>query len=342
MINRYANNGILGNVQTMEANAQKLEDFFKKLKSDAKNWSIDNPVESAINQQILEDIQTISNTGTKVSKLFRRSKGLDFEKEMSKVIYSILSQVSDEKVSKNNQLLDIIHVGSKKANIEKNKIDLNELFLNPSVQRILEQTQVKTKKYLSDQAKNNKMLSYYLTDVEGKVDVQGAEVQIRGNPSSELLEIYHLLKDATFSAKNYGDLYWDRKIHSFNYSSDLILGNTNVFRAFYSVLRDLKYNQSTIISAFWSSWYGAEKNPNIALRINQIRFVYELTGAGLKYNQDLINGHVKYLIYNAPDSDDIYVRSTAKIINDLLKTNALGFENPFSRKITISKSYFHN
>lgn len=336
MIQKYTKSGPLGNANQMESNARELENFFRTLKMDAKNGS-GNAVKTMINQQILSDIQQL-HPNKKISKLFRREGGLNFEKELSDVIYSILAQVSDVEIEKNSNLIKMINVGSKTANIANG--ELESVLLDPTVQRILEQTGTKTKKYFQNNA--NKQLLYNLQDVSGKIDIQGLTVPIRGNPSPELLRIYNLLKNATFSAKNYGDFYWDRKLNSYQWSGNLRLGNTNVFRAFYGVLSDLKYRKPTIISAFQASWHEAERNPIVALRVNQIRFVYELIGAGLKYNAEVMNGHVKYLIYNDPGSDNIYVRSTAKIISDLLKTNQLGFSNPFTKMITIEKSYFHS
>ena len=348
MINRYTLGGIIGQANIMEQNAQKLEIFFRQLKQDAQKPF--DSISSILNQQILEDVQVLSGAGTKISKLFHRTGGIKFEQELSKVIYSILSRVSTGNLNNQVSLADKnkgtinlgnINVGSQRANIAHG-LDLEALILNPEVQRILEITGVETVKYFSKEDRLNKNKYRYLTSVEGKTDVQGYTVEINGNPSAELLSIYHLLKDATFSAKNYGSFYWDSKIRGFNVSTHLRLGNTNVFRAFYGVLSELGYRDSTIISAFWGSWYEAEKHPQIALRINQIRFVYELIGSGLSYDNDLLSGRVKYLIYNDPESDEIYVRSTAKIIQQLLQSDQLGYENPFTRAVIIEKNFFHS
>lgn len=339
MINRYTAGGIIGQADIMEKNAKDLEKFFQNLKKDAQKSPLEL-IASELNKQILEDFKSLSNHGTKISKLFHRAKGTDFEKELSKVVYSVLSRVSNQNVVSNQNInLKDINIGKKRANVAFGA-ELVSLVLEPEVQNILEITGVGTKKALLKEQSNNN-LYYYLTNIEGKTDVQGYQVEINGNPSSELLSIYNLLKDATFSLKNYGNFYWNPEAKRKESSTHLRLGNTNVFRAFYGVLSELGYQKSSIISAFWNSWYEAEKCPQVALRINQIRFVYELIGAGLSYDNNLLKGRVKYLVYNNPDTDEIYVRSTAKIIQQILQSDQLGYENPFTRIQTLEKSFFH-
>jgi hypothetical protein len=50
-----------------------------------------------------------------------------------------------------------------------------------------------------------------------------------------------------------------------------------------------------------------------------LRFIYELRGSGLLGSNGLVMP-VKYLIYNDPDSDAIFVRDTASIILEFLKS----------------------
>ena len=63
----------------------------------------------------------------------------------------------------------------------------------------------KEKEVVKELNKGNKPL-HYLKNVAGKIDVKGFEVSISGEPDPELLEIYNLIKDATFSAKNYDSM----------------------------------------------------------------------------------------------------------------------------------------
>lgn len=97
------------------------------------------------------------------------------------------------------------------------------------------------------------------------------------------------------------------------------LGNSNPYRAVYGSLTSLGYSHSTSTSA-----YSAAKNltkkkvQNTINHIYHLRYLYELTGAGTKN----LNGLVKesrFLIYNDPTSDNIYVKSTAQILLEIFK-----------------------
>lgn len=328
MISRYTSNGIIGNAEIMEENAKKLQLFFQKLKMDDSNTNSDLTW-SIIKQQIEDDVKLLS--GGSNTSLFRTTGGKSFEQELSKVLYSIFNQIS------NGDLLENVDNNLKKINIgqETSNIDIAlENLLSNTVQQALRSMGTKTEKYFQENEQHTK--KYYLTNIQGKVDVQGYQVQIKGEPNEYLLEIYNLLKDATFSAKNYTEFYWNYSLKAYQWGGSLKLGSSNFFRCFYGVLSDLGYRHPTIMSAFWSSYNNWEQNPLTALRLNQIRFVYELTGAGL-----LKGGNVKYLIYNDPQTDNIYVQSTAKIIKDHLATDILGYGNPFSGISTIDKDYFY-
>jgi hypothetical protein len=68
IIQKYTiDNGVLGSAEIMEAKAQKIQTFLWNLKADAKNG---DEVANTLHKTILSDIQTMSNAGTKMSKLF--------------------------------------------------------------------------------------------------------------------------------------------------------------------------------------------------------------------------------------------------------------------------------
>lgn len=319
MINKYVKGSLLGNVGQMEQNAKDLQSFFYNLKN---NTVLDNNLSWLLmKQQILEDVKSLS--GNQNIKLFQTTGGKSFEQQLSQVMYSIFSQVSGKEVSQEGYQQLNIHIGQSAVGVK----NLEQDILNPIVQNALEGFGVKTQKRLEKDGLRTK--AYYLQNVQQKTDVQGQKVIINGAPSAELLRIYNLLKDATFTAKNYLDIF----NNSF-YSKSLKLGSSNIFRSFYSVLSDLNYPMPTIISALQSSYYTWEKRPIIALRLNQIKFVYELIGAGQ------IAKLPKYLIYNVPNSGQIYVESTAKIIQDFLMSDRAGYQNPFGSSTKLSKGYF--
>ena len=70
-----------------------------------------------------------------------------------------------------------------------------------------------------------------------------------------------------------------------------------------------------------------------------LRYIYELVGAGISYNGKMGN-EVNFLIYNDPHGE-IFVKSTANILNDVLNDHPAFVGNPF-KDIYIKKAYFHD
>lgn len=58
------------------------------------------------------------------------------------------------------------------------------------------------------------------------------------------------------------------------------------------------------------------------------------------YNNGQFLGEVKYLIYNDPATDNIYVKSTSEILEDVLNGNPEFTGDPFNTTIHISKMKF--
>ena len=196
----------------------------------------------------------------------------------------------------------------------------------------------KTQKYI-ETSDGQKVLRYYLRDVDGKIDVKGYEINITGNPTAELLEIYDLLKDATFTAKNYNSMTWDEKAKTYVEAigrNTLSLGKTNVYRAIVGTLEDLGFNERTAVSAFWAGYNKINNGDNyVSTHFHHLRYIYELIGSGIKYN-GVSFGTAKYLIFNDP-SGGIWVKSTAEILSDLLNSSNITSSGVFGGKIVISK-----
>jgi len=59
---------------------------------------------------------------------------------------------------------------------------------------------------------------------------------------------------------------------------------------------------------------------NVRLHINHLRMIYELTGSGLIYKnfQKQFFEGAKYFIVNEPGKNNIMIRSTAAIIDDVI------------------------
>lgn len=336
IIQKYTiDNGVLGSAKIMEAKAQKIQTFLQNLKTDAKNG---DEVANTLHKTILSDIQVMSNAGTKMSKLFQRSGGAQFEKELSKVVISVMARSTQQALDEIN--MENINIGSKSANVNLQ----DPLALTGIVQSILESVGTKAQRIMQDSS-GKKHKYFTLTSTAGKVDVQGYQVQSNVQIAPEWRELYDLLSEASFSVKNYGNYYWDFQNKILAQSTQLKLGNTNIFKTYYGVLSDLGYGKSQIVSSFKRILKHRE-DPKICQRINQIRFVYELTGVGLSYDNgnSLLKNQANYFVYNNPDTGEIYVKSTAKMIADILENmDMISAENPFTKQnMYISKEYFHN
>lgn len=334
MIQQYTiNNGVLGSASVMAAKADKIEKFLQGLKTAATSGGT---IENALYQAILTDVQTLSHSGTKMTKFFRRGSGISFEKELSKVVMSVMSRATETALSDID--MGRINIGQKNANINIG----DQFFTTDIVQHILEAVGTQTTKNLQNQF-GQKQKYLIIKGGSGKPDVAGYQIQGEFNPPSELKELYELFSEASFSAKNYGAKYWDRQAKKLLDSTELRLGNTNIFKVYYGVLSDLGYNKTTIISSF-KRILQQKDNAHICKRINQIRFVYELAGVGLSYtNYQSLKGEANYFVWNDPQGK-IYVRSTAQMIADLIENlEMINAGNPFDKYDTmyISKQYFH-
>ena len=168
-------------------------------------------------------------------------------------------------------------------------------------------------------AKNINLIKTLGKDYENQsIEVVNKMVELDVHP--KIARLAELMKDATFSAKNY-------KSNSFQNGEnivkdfeeiDLHLGNTNLYRAVTGALSEIKMSESAKMEFFMrganiylSNKYGLADE--VEKHFGDLRFIFELRGSGLLTDDGVILP-VKYLIYNDPDSENIFVRDTASII----------------------------
>ena len=321
-------------------NAMKLQKFFQELKTAAAAKRKDSEViYNMFLDDLLNDIDAIAKTRNKnykITNLFKRrgknsqEQGMALEQELTDVIEAVLEEISGEKV-----LREDINIGAKTGNVKFTAIDDMIQNVNGNVK-----DEVITK------LNKEKQPLYYLKNVAGKIDVKGFEVSITGQPKKELLDIYNLLKDATFSAKNYDSMSKEDKIQSAVEGSRrgglIHLGSSNPYRAIYGSLSSLGYENRTIDSAYYAGKNRIElyNSDNASQHFFHLRYIYELTGAGILYSGGVNFGEARYLIYNDP-SGNIYVKSTSEIIADLLNDNNPPFSGSPFQSISISKTAFY-
>lgn len=317
--------------ETVEA--AELQKFFQSLKHAAQNRKMGMPVSDGIIETILDNVQAIGQSRHakfNVGNLFGVRGGNRFENELTRVIEAVFMEVSDDDFNK-----EAVNIGSKRGNINKTS------WLDEDVQRILKK--VGTKTYHKIKREDGKTLKeYYLQDVDGKIDVMGYQVNIRANATPEMLKIYNLLSQATFTAKNYDSMTWDEKCEIFIEQvghTSIKLGDSNVYRALYGSLSSLGYDEETTDSAIFAGMNLIKKgNPIVATHFYHLRFIYELTGAGFQYQGQNFGG-AKYLIYNDPHGN-IYVKSTAQIVSDILNDHSVISMSKALGNIYISKKAF--
>lgn len=312
--------------------AFKLQNFFQDLKRVASGQS-SNFFDEEILDTILYSIQMNSNimgSGFKAKNLFAGRGGSRFERELTSIYEAVWNNIGEDQFDVSKVL-----VGGQLGNISFEGV-------NNLAEEIVQTFGMQTYRVIEDKAKGTKLKQYYLPAVDGKIDVMGYEINIRADANPQMIEIYNLLKDCTFSAKNYDSMSWDEKARDFIQNSGhstLTLGKSNIFRAIYGTLSDLGFDDRTIQSAIFAGYNCIAKGQSdVAAHFYHMRYIYELIGSGITYN-GISFGTVKYLIYNDPHGN-IYVKSTAAILADLLE-EAMKIDKKWDSAISISKSKFY-
>lgn len=318
--------------QVDSLHAFELQTFFQTLKQAAMNPT---GIEDETISVIADNLSSImAKRGAKFSNLFQKRGGTRFERELTDVINAVYQEVSEEDFEFDTTQVNIGSMTGTSVNLSDN------ILSDKNIQKMLKATGTKAQKYIENE-KGERLLVYYLPEVDGKIDVKGYRINIKANPSSKMLNIYNLLANATFTAKNYDSMTWDQKLESFVQLSGhttLTLGKSNVYRAIVGILEEIGYEHKTSVSAFWAGYNKINQgDSNVASHFYHLRYIYELTGLGIKYNgQDF--GEAKYLIYNNPHGN-IYVKSTASIISDVMH-EVLNDPKAYSMQISISKRSF--
>lgn len=318
----------------MQEQAHELQMFFQRLKQYAQaKKDGEGVIEDLIFEHLLSTIEDMSNGNAKIYNLFSKRGGTRFENELNRTITAVLKEVGEEGIEVPNLIL-----GATKGNV----MDMTfNNYIDEEVQKILKSIGTKTqKKFVDESGKASKAL-YYLADVDGKIDVTGYNIKVKAGADPYLKKIYNILKDATFSAKNYDSMSWDNKLQVLKEVSgkSLHLGNSNLFRAVYGVLSSMGlWDNKTIQSAFFAGRNTVAKGDAVTgAHFYHLRYIYELAGTGITY-EGTDFGEVKYLIYNDPNGN-IYVKSVAEILLDVLEQSSYP-GNPFSGGIYYATSNF--
>lgn len=313
-----------------EKQAKIIQSFLQELKVRAFNRGNTNQaanISENIYDMILDSI-VLPNRRT-LHNLFRRTghssyqQGMYFEDDFAAVVQAILNLANPEtKIA-----LSDIKLGADVGTTGTGISSVVDQYTEAIKKQLIQDTQLEIER--------NKQ-SY----VFGKIDtyIKGEVINLNGSVQfpAGLLEA---LSNATFTDKSYRSISWkngqkvqlgDREIH---------LGNSDSYRAILGSMAALGFSKTTTEYVF----YGGrnivigkdtdepiEDSADVSHHIWHLRYMYELTGAGITYKDfgtDFFGG-AKFLVYNDPSSSDIYVTSTRKIISDLLQTKDFP-DNPY-------------
>lgn len=296
------------------ADAELLEKFFIEL----KKMSMDQRAGSKIKQALILG-QELKN----VPVLDYTLGGTAFELEILKLFKGYMDEETGKAAVQN--------LGQKTASVY---IDLGsesaekaiEGMLNKTLEDIPENVQ---KSIIKNIYSNSEIQSGYPGGYSlkvgakrmGKIDVkanEGAEIsfEIKGSPSPEILKAFDLLKNSSFSIKSYES---NEAVH---------LGETTKKKAVSAISEYVaeKYDPSARWAGIFfyhhpeneSSLRGTESDRDkLYAHYGHMHKVYELTGAGLRYDdlKDLYT--VDFLLVNRTKKEDIRVYSTQELIQQI-------------------------
>ena len=317
--------------------AKVLQNFLQELKIRAFNRKDSNNARN-ISENIYDIIlDSIKLPGKRtLHNLFRRTgksyqQGYYFEDDLAAVIQAVLNLANPNTKTS----IKDIKLGSQVGTTLGVIADDYEKFLEKEIPL-----------GLCQEIENNKPKLTF-----GKIDtyVKGTIVNLNGKiifPPGVL----EALSNATFTDKSYKSVSWrkgqkielgDRTIH---------LGNSDPYRAVLGVMSSLNFSKADMEYIYYAGRnidIGKDSNPpvedsnHIKTHIWHMRYIYELTGAGIIYKDfgSQFVGGAKFLVYNDPSSNDIFVISTKRVILDqILNMENSNISNPYS-SIGISSAY---
>ena len=157
------------------------------------------------------------------------------------------------------------------------------------------------------------------------------------------------LSFASFTDKSYRSVGWDKNLQKeINLGDRTIhLGNSHPYRAILGSMSALGFSKTDSQYIYYAGKNIVNGNDNdpppesvdyVKQHIYHLRYMYELTGAGILYRDfsGTVNNGAKFLVYNDPNSVEILCVSTAQIVMQLLETKDFP-DNPYG-SIGISKA----
>lgn len=310
--------------QTLKENAKKLQEILSTIKIEVNRLRTDKDFAvSELGRQYEEffnEIATFQNAGRKGvggnlsgKTLFRRGSRTKTSVEADNIFEDDLDALFSYIANQNRGYHLVGGQGATTMSLvdiatetEKNIID--------TINKAAEKAQ---SKYRAKQLK---------AELSQKVDVTGFPKEVTISLRSNLLDnidfqtLAELLKDATFTAKQYTSYRKGSDAADFS-AIGLKLGQTNPYKsitgALSSIYASVKDQNKIFFRGLSTVTYSDRSHSaspeSVELHFTHLRFIYELRGEGL-FDKSGNSAIAKYIIYNDPNSDAIFVRDTASII----------------------------
>ena len=265
------------NVEYYRQNAQLIENFLNEI---GNNKDLPNNIIDGISQQqikeAIDQLHLGRNYWSFIGKKGSAAYGVKFEEYFSNLLNRIMENAKEQGIAKWEQKSPgVINVGGKTVDPMKNIIDkmADEITIN-----LMEEAYKEIGIELDKQSKDAEIKNHTLNKVQGKIDTATRFLNfevIVDNPA--LQRILPLLANATFSDKAYLT------------AGDVKIGQTNSFRVFLAVTGDLTAKEKL---HYWYKMLQCMDDHSIhnsAELFYQMRYIYELTGYGLQYTEQMIN-----------------------------------------------------
>lgn len=317
------------------AQAKEITSFLQILKERAYTSSSrdlgEDLYDMILNNIVLPNGRTLHNLFRRIGRN-NKDTGQKFEDDLAAVLASIvnLANLNKKRVTYKN-----FSLGSETGTTD---------IFNGLEQEIAEDLTIDLAEKLAQDIKDQSKSRM------GKIDTMVNQTIVNINAKFPIPDsLLEALSNATFTDKSYRSIGWDKKANKTIDLGDRVihLGNSSPYKAILGSMSSLGFSRSDAQYIYYAGRNIADGNdfdppqesPDyFKLHIYHLRYLYELTGAGIIYQNfsESSFGGAKFLVYNDPNSMEILCVSTAQIISQLLQSTDFP-DNPYGN-IGIAKA----
>lgn len=326
--------------------AEILEKFFKYVKEKAVQAETSSPIEEEAFNTIIAAMRYESGRSKFDWTRLLKSGGISFEDSIARLA-QLAENALAERINNETELLKDTTI-----NIEE-KFSINQRKIGTKTANIFQQTSVQIEKEIVDninQLTDQKVKELFgkqflqsgiVVAVSGKTDIQGNKgitIQLKNDNQLDLpTRILYLLASSNFSLKNYSSLRKEEDKYIPQAETLIALGGSTLYRALYSVLSYIgmpninKIIYNIILNATEENSVDSQKH------LYHLRYIYELTGAGLKYTDGNDHAPVDFFLYNDPHTTMISVKSTAAMIEEEFSRKDMQYGSALTKQLNIKR-----